>query len=164
MRILRSTGSATIEQGRGSFRAQAVSQKTRKKSASKFGRKPLQLPAAQPRPYQAFCKGSPRCGHKVQTKKRDARQDCKDRCESDSLKTAASKPAAASLRLCPESRRLAPRLPSSRHQACGLPARRGTEEGRDAAPGLQGQRIRGLSRSRRRPDPGDRGAGDRSAA
>ncbi|WP_206542714.1 hypothetical protein, partial [Sphingomonas endophytica] len=39
MRTLWLRGSRNIEQGRGSFRAQAVSQKTRKKSASKTTKK-----------------------------------------------------------------------------------------------------------------------------
>ena len=77
----------TIEQGRGSFRAQAVSQKTRKKSASKNYEESRR---GQPQRNQGPCQGvregcQEGCGYKVlqEQKKRNARQDCKDCRESD---------------------------------------------------------------------------------
>ena len=58
---------------------------------------------------------------------------------------------------CPQARRRQAGRKAGGDRAQG----RGAEEGPDPAPGLQDQRIRGLSRPRRRPDPRHRGPGDR---
>jgi CarD family transcriptional regulator len=100
MRIFGPIGSRNIEQGRGSFRAQAVSQKTRKKSASKTIKTPKKTAAvtrsATKGRAKASVKDTRKAAAKSSSKKRSAMPEktAKTAAKATAPKTAAAKPAA----------------------------------------------------------------------
>jgi CarD family transcriptional regulator len=94
MRILWLRGSRKLEQGRGSFRAQAVSQKTRKKSASKTTKKAAVVARSAPK---GRAKATAKDAKKASAAKssKNKRSVMPEKTAKTAAKVAAAKPAAA---------------------------------------------------------------------
>ena len=106
MRTLWRRGSRNIEQGRGSFRAQAVSQKTRKKSASKTTKKAAVVArSATKGRAKAPVKGAKKAAAAKSSKNK--RSVMPEKTAKTAAKAAAAKPAAA--KVAPKTAAVAPK-------------------------------------------------------
>src|ERR1700678_524880 len=165
MRIFGPAGSREKHRtGAWQFRAQAVSQKTRKKSVTKGAKK---VAAASRSATKSRAGASLRDDRKaskaaVAKSSKNKRSAMPNKTAKTAAKATGSKATASKVfSKQPPGGDKAGRGQKACRKACGRCAtRRGAEEGSDPAPGLQDPRVRGLSRAWCWPDPGDRRTGD----
>ncbi|MHC2466206.1 CarD family transcriptional regulator [Bradyrhizobium embrapense] len=133
MRTLWLRGSRNIEQGRGSFRAQAVSQKTRKKSASKTTKKAAVVArSATKGRAKAPVKGAKKAAAAKSSKNK--RSVMPEKTAKTAAKAAAAKPAAAKVAPKPAVTKAAAVAPKPAAPKAAVPAAAPKAAAKPAAP------------------------------
>ncbi|MGY3531940.1 CarD family transcriptional regulator [Bradyrhizobium sp. USDA 4452] len=133
MRTLWLRGSRNIEQGRGSFRAQAVSQKTRKKSASKTTKKAAVVArSATKGRAKAPVKGAKKAAAAKSSKNK--RSVMPEKTAKTAAKAAATKPAAAKVAPKPAVTKAAAVAPKPAAPKAAVPAAAPKAAAKPAAP------------------------------